>query len=116
MQILLGLAYPIMSAHNQLSFFDHLMQEGSLEKDMFSFFLSWNEETPAQLVLGGVDDSKYEGDLVMHPVIDKQFWSIPLVDIWIGDKPLKLCSKEKPCLAAIDSGTSYFTFPPQFMN
>jgi len=44
--------------------------------------------------------------------VDKQFWTIELLDVLIGDESLGICSTEEPCYAAIDSGTSFITFPP----
>lgn len=46
-------------------------------------------------------------------MVDKQFWTILMTDIKIGDESLGICSTKEPCYVALDSGTSMITFPPQ---
>jgi len=105
-----------MAAYNFTPMFDHLMNMHVLPNNIFSFWLSLNEKTPSQLLFGKVDSEKFSGDLQYFPVVDKQFWTIELIDVLIGDESLGICSTESPCYAAIDSGTSFITFPPDKYN
>mmetsp|Transcript_33104 Transcript_33104/g.24356 ORF Transcript_33104/g.24356 Transcript_33104/m.24356 type:complete len:132 (-) Transcript_33104:13-408(-) len=109
--ILMGLGFPSMAAYNFTPVFDHIMQLKLLPQNIFSFSLSLNPQTPSQLLFGKIDHSRYQGSLKYYPVRDQQFWTIGLEGVKIGDIDLGICSKEKPCYAAIDSGTSFLTFP-----
>ncbi|CDW74522.1 pepsinogen a [Stylonychia lemnae] len=111
--ILLGLGFPSMSAYQFTPAFDHMMQLGVLPHNVFSFSLGVVEDTPSHLILGQIDDSQYQGNISYYPVVDQQFWTISLQDVLIGNQSLNICSKDDPCYAALDSGTSFLTFPPE---
>lgn len=107
----MGLAYPQMSAYGFLPVFDHLMKAKGFKKNIFSFWMSSDVTKKSQLIFGGKDNKKYTGDIKYFPVADKQFWSIELIGVKVGKQYIGGCSKDAPCYAAIDSGTSFITFP-----
>lgn len=84
--ILMGLGYPKMAAYNYTPMFDHLMSMKTLPANIFSFWLSLNEETPSQLLLGKVNAEKFTGEIQYFPVVDKQFWTIELQDVLVSLK------------------------------
>lgn len=96
-----------------LPFFDEGMQEGVFKSNKFSFYLSQNDDEPSELLLGDVNESKFEGDLTCHPVVDQLFWSLRLDDIKLNGDSLNLCGGDtgRDCIVTPDSGTSYSTMP-----
>lgn len=107
---IIGLAYPEMSSLN-LPIMDSMMQQGLLEKNIFAFYMAMNAEDQSELVFGGYDESKYIGDIVWHPVVDKLFWSLKLDDIKLNGIPLNICEDKSDCMITPDSGTSLMTMP-----
>lgn len=67
--------------------------------------MAMNEGESSELLFGNYDNSKFEGDLKWHPVVDKLFWSLKLDDIKYNGESLGVC-KEKDCLVTPDSGTT----------
>ena len=61
--ILLGLGFPSMAAFHFKPMFDHIMDLKILPSNIFSFWLSLNEDVPSELLFGKVDHQRYEGDL-----------------------------------------------------
>eukprot|EP00347_Sterkiella_histriomuscorum_P013419 403364776 len=114
--ILLGLGYPQMAAYGFTPFFDHIMESGILPKNIFSFSLSSSSDIPSHLILGEIDNNQFEGDLKYYPVVDKQFWTINLNDVLVGNKSLGICQPMRQCYVAIDSGTSFLTFPQELYD
>ncbi len=111
--ILMGLGWPAMQAYHLEDVFSHMIRLNALPHNCFSFYFALNEHKPSELLFGGIDSKHFSGELQYYDVVDKQFWTILMTDIKIGDKSLGICSKEAPCYVALDSGTSMITFPPE---
>lgn len=108
---IIGLAYPSMAEPGLTPFFDTMMHQGLIDNNMFAFYMSMNPLVDdSELVFGGYDSTRFEGDLIWHPVIDKLFWSLNLTDVRIGNTSLGIC-QDQQCLATPDSGTSFSTMP-----
>jgi hypothetical protein len=60
---IIGLAYPAMAESAGIPLMDEMIEQGLLTKNVFSFFLSHNDEEPSELLFGDIDETKYEGDL-----------------------------------------------------
>jgi len=79
---------------------------------MFSLSLSSKDgDDKSKLIFGGWDPAYTEDKIHWIPVVKKGYWAISLERIYIGNKDTGLCTETKPCAAAIDSGTSFFTGP-----
>lgn len=109
---ILGLAFPKMAAFNFIPVFDNMMGQDSLEKNIFTFYYS--DEDNSEIGFGGIDYSKFFGDIYWNKVIEEYYWVIEISDIRIGDKSLGLC--KHGCKAAVDTGTSLLTAPPEHLN
>lgn len=115
---IVGLAYPTMADSNVVPFFDSMIKEGILAKNLFAFHMSMNpDEEDSELIFGDIDHERYVGDITWHPVVDKLFWSVRLDDVridtknadgTINKKSIGVCGKQgrKECMATPDSGTS----------
>lgn len=60
------------------------------------------------LTIGGVDKSKFKGDLSYTSIKGGSSWEIPVDDVFVGGKACNFKSKS----AIIDTGTSYALMPP----
>jgi len=94
-------------------FFDTLMKQNLIEKNIFAFYMSMNPlKDDSELTFGSYNVDRFEGELSWHPVRDKLFWALQLDDVRLGDRSLGLCGDEgKECLVTPDSGTSLSTMP-----
>ncbi|OMJ74597.1 hypothetical protein SteCoe_26458 [Stentor coeruleus] len=109
---ILGLAFPTMAAFNFDPIFDSMMSHHSLDNNLFTFYYSENESS--EVAFGGIDYSKFEGEILWNEVIEEYYWVIIIDDIKIGGKSLGLCPNG--CKAAVDTGTSFLTAPPEEMK
>lgn len=88
-----------------------LFDNGDLEQNTVSFFLD-RDALGSQLLIGGVDVTKYKGDMKYHNIIDgSNFWTLTCQEIRIGNENTGLCTDGNPCRLIVDSGTSFFTGP-----
>merc|ERR1712050_231795 len=98
-----------------------------VEKNQFAFFLttckppgkSGGEEScdGSQLTLGGVDSTKFSGDItwVPEPVIQKAlgYWLVKAEGFKIGSSTIAACSTPLVgCPMVVDTGTSIVVVPP----
>ena len=108
---ILGLAYPTMSAYDSTPVFDSIISHKLLDKNIMTFYYSYNEAEDGQITFGYIDNSKYTGDIKYYDVIDKYYWTIEMSDIRLNGTSLGICTKEHKCKAVIDTGTSLITGP-----
>ena len=67
----MGLAFPQMAAFDNAPIFDNIIKQNRLEKNEFGFFMENSDgKSNSQLILGGVDENLFTGDLTYHKVID----------------------------------------------
>ena len=89
---IVGMAYPEFAEPGVVPFFDGLMEEGVLDKNVFSFHMSMNpDEEASEMLLGGWDESRFTGDLSWYEVVNRRFFSIELDDILVDGTSLGLC-------------------------
>lgn len=121
---ILGLAFPSMSAHGVVPFFDNVMDQNVLSgHNEISFFMTRLPHQGSAVFFGGVDNRFFEGDINYFPVNQQHYWSVDLMDFKIGEeshtnflefKSSATMSTEHPRVSKLilDSGTTYFTAPP----
>ncbi|NWU17238.1 CATD protein, partial [Cephalopterus ornatus] len=107
---ILGMAFPRISVDQVTPFFDNIMQQKLIEKNMFSFYL--NRDPSAQpggeLLLGGTDPKYYTGEFKWLNVTRKAYWQIHMDSVQVGNGTT-LC--DGGCEAIVDTGTSLITGP-----
>jgi len=86
-----------------------LANSKSLDANVFAFYLG--HQSAGELVIGGVDDTKYTGDFTYHPVVEmvpgkKGYWEVKMDDFQINGQSV-ISSKK----GVIDSGTSLLALP-----
>lgn len=60
------------------------------------------------ITIGGLDASKFNGDIAYTPIKSGNAWEIPVDDVFVAGTPCKFSGKS----AIIDTGTSYALMPP----
>ena len=107
----MGLSFPNLSTLKYTPIFDSIINRNFLRKNWFSFYLTdVNERSNSQIILGEPDNHLYIGDLNWHKVSEESYWQVEMDDIYINNKPLKICP-DGPCKLVIDTGTSIMTGP-----
>ena len=95
---ILGLAYDTISVEGLPTFMD----AADVEDHSFSFLLGHTDESSV-LVVPGVDEDLFQGDLYYHDVIEKKYWSLNMTSITVDGEQIEGASGYK---GVIDSGTS----------
>ncbi|CEG43951.1 RxLR-like protein [Plasmopara halstedii] len=101
---LFGLAFDTISVDHLKTPFHRMVQQGLLDEPVFAFYLG--DKKDGELILGGVDQSHYTGELTYVDVISATYWTVQLDAITIFDKNVTDVNK-----AIIDSGTSLIAGP-----
>jgi len=86
-----------------------LANQKALDANVFAFYLGHN--SPGQLIIGGVDDTKYTGDFTYYPVVDmvpgkRGYWEVAVDAFQINGQSVTSAKG-----GVVDSGTSLLVFP-----
>nr|AAB35842.1 pepsinogen A [turtles, Peptide, 361 aa] [Testudines] len=106
---ILGLAYPSIASSGATPVFDNMMSEGLVSQDLFSVYLSSDEQSGSFVMFGGNDTSYYSGSLNWIPLSAETYWEITMDSITMNGQTIA-CSGG--CQAIIDTGTSLLAGPP----
>jgi len=108
---ILGMGYPQIAVNKITPVFNQMWQQKRLDKNQFSFFLNRDAEAAegGELVLGGVDESKYTGNFTYHNVTRQGYWQIKMDSLVVGTT--HACAGG--CHAIVDSGTSLLAGPSE---
>lgn len=107
---ILGLGYDTISVDKVVPPFYNAIQQDLLDEKRFAFYLgdtSKDTENGGEATFGGIDESKFKGDITWLPVRRKAYWEVKFEGIGLGDEYAELESHG----AAIDTGTSLITLP-----
>eukprot|EP00069_Balaena_mysticetus_P004436 bmy_17451T0 len=105
---ILGLAYPSISSSGATPVFDNMWNQGLVSQDLFSVYLSKDDESGSVVQFGGIDSSYYTGTLNWVPISVEGYWQITVDSITMGGEPIA-CSNG--CQAIVDTGTSLLSGP-----
>ncbi|XP_069495764.1 pepsin A-like [Ambystoma mexicanum] len=103
-----GLGYPALSFDGATPVFDNMWKQQLVSQDLFSVFLSSNDETDSVMIFGGYDSSYFSGNLQWHPVDYQEFFQIAMDRVTI-DGQVVACFGG--CQAIVDTGTSQIIAP-----
>lgn len=109
---ILGLGFPSLAVGGVQPPLDALVEQGLLEKPVFSFYLNRDSEGSdgGELVLGGSDPAHYVPPLTFIPVTVPAYWQVHMESVKVGTG-LSLCARG--CGAILDTGTSLITGPSE---
>ncbi|XP_074852112.1 pepsin A-like [Carettochelys insculpta] len=105
---ILGLAFPSISSSSATPVFDNMMNEGLVSQDLFSVYLSSDDQSGSFVMFGGIDSSYYSGDLNWIPLSAETYWEITMDSVTMNGESVA-CSGG--CQAIIDTGTSLLAGP-----
>ncbi|KAG6829330.1 hypothetical protein H0H92_004933 [Tricholoma furcatifolium] len=95
---LMGLAFPQISVFKENPVFQSLISQRQTTSPQFAFKLA---SSKAELYLGGVDTSLFNGSLTETPVVQKGFWQVDLDSVNVAGTPT-----HTGLSAIIDTGTT----------
>jgi saccharopepsin len=104
-----GLAYPSIAVQHVTPPIYRMVEEGLLDKPMFSFYLNYAGDAKHRqglLTLGGADEKHYKGDIHYVPVKRQAYWEVQMDSVKLGNVDLSISHG-----AAIDTGTSLIAVP-----
>uniref|UniRef100_A0A8C6QVR1 Napsin-A n=1 Tax=Nannospalax galili TaxID=1026970 RepID=A0A8C6QVR1_NANGA len=109
---ILGLGFPSLAVGGVRPPLDTLLEQGLLEKPVFSFYLNRVSEGSdgGELVLGGSDPAHYIPPLTFVPITVPAYWQVHMDSVKVGTG-LYLCAHG--CSAILDTGTSLITGPSE---
>jgi len=103
---ILGLAWPSISVDGVIPVFTNLVASGVLDQSVFSFSLGKEDGQPGELMIGGIDQSKYTGSLQYVPLSNETYWALSLTDMTVNGGSFTTAKR-----AIVDSGTSLLAGP-----
>lgn len=103
-----GLGFDNIAAGGMASPLTNMVADKSLYRPMFSLWLNGTEEgdRSGELILGGVDRSRFEGEVSFAPVIRKGYWEVTLQRVSVGSEKMAM---RRP--AAIATGSTLIIAP-----
>lgn len=110
---ILGLAYNTISVDKVVPPFYNAIDQDLLDEPRFAFYLGDSSDSEDSSVsggvatFGGIDKSKFKGEISWLPVRRKAYWEVKFEGIGLGDEFAILDGHG----AAIDTGTSLITLP-----
>ncbi|XP_074972069.1 pepsin B-like [Phalacrocorax aristotelis] len=113
---ILGMAYPGIGISGYNTLVQNLLQQNQLTEPLFSFYYSRNPTYSygGEVILGGVDNQLYSGEVLWAPVVQELYWKIGIEEFSIGLSATGWCSQG--CHGIVDTGTFLLTVPGQFMS
>lgn len=108
---ILGLGYANIAVNGILPVFDNMVKQSLVPAPIFSFYIKrhGSKEDGGELLLGGSDPSKYQGDFVYVDVSQQGYWEFVMDGLVIEDEDF--CAGG--CNAIADSGTSLIAGPTE---
>jgi hypothetical protein len=103
---IMGMAWPSISVDQVKPPIQNMIEQKIIDKGVFSFYLPSTSGAKGELDIGGIDDSKYTGDLFYQPLSSKTYWEINMDGMKVGDTDVT-----KVKAAVIDTGTSLLAGP-----
>ncbi|KFQ90889.1 Pepsin A, partial [Nipponia nippon] len=110
---ILGLAYPSIASSGATPVFDNMMLEDLVSSDLFSVYLSNNEQKGSFVLFGGIDPLYTINGITWIPLSAETYWQITMESVSVGGKTVA-CSAG--CQAIVDTGTSLLAMPNQALG
>jgi hypothetical protein len=79
--------------------------------ELFSFYLTHKDGPKAELTLGGIDTTKYKGDLSYTTTSIPSFWELTSTGIYVNGKTNSVLKPSTPLKPVVDSGLANIVMP-----
>ncbi|KAL8276131.1 hypothetical protein RQP46_011462 [Phenoliferia psychrophenolica] len=73
---IMGLGFPYLSRSGAVPFLQNLIAQGSLDQNLFGFYLSRRTVAGSTLTIGAVDTTHFTGAIQYTPVTNQSFWMV----------------------------------------
>ena len=103
---LFGLAFNTISVNGIPTPMDNMAEAGALDANLFSFYLSNTDGSDGELLFGGINESKYTGELNWHALSNPRYWQVAVDSFTVGGASISTSKA-----AIVDSGTSLLVGP-----
>lgn len=106
---ILGMGWPAISVDGLEPVFQNMVDQKLVESPVFAFWLgheSQEGELAGEITVGGIDKTRYTGDITYFPVTQKGYWQFNLDSISIGGTQVSTGGS-----AISDTGTSLVAGP-----
>jgi len=106
---ILGLAFETIATNKATPWWINALNRGLFDQPQFSFWMTKdaNDDLGGVLTFGGVDKSRFTGDIVYHDVIERTYWVIRFNNVTVGNTVIFNENRK----GIIDTGTSLITGP-----
>jgi len=101
-----GMAFQSIAVDDVVPPFVNMVLDGLVDQPLFGVFLSASQSAQGEMLLGGIDSSKFTGALNYQPLISETYWQIGLKSITLGGSTVSSALK-----GVVDTGTSIFAGP-----
>jgi cathepsin D len=82
---ILGMGWQAIAQDKLVPVFQQMFKQGLVDNNSFSFYLSAKPyEEGSKLVLGGIDESLYTGDITYHKLSSDSYWQIAVADMTLN--------------------------------
>ncbi|KAM6321785.1 pepsin A-like [Podargus strigoides] len=105
---ILGLAYPSISSSGATPVFDNMMSQNLVSQDLFSVYLSGDEQSGSFVLFGGIDSSYTTNGITWIPLSAETYWEITMDSVSVSGQAVACTSG---CQAIVDTGTSLLAVP-----
>lgn len=108
---ILGMGFPSISVLGVTPVFNNMIDQGVVEEPIFSFWINRDPEDSngGTIVIGGSDESLYEGEISWFNLSSATYWQITLDGIAVGVDTELSCVGG--CEAILDTGSSLLVGP-----
>lgn len=103
---ILGLAWPKIAVDNIKPPMNALVDGKLVDNAQFAFYLPSSSEESGEMTIGGVDTTRFKGEISWTPLSSADYWRIPFQTMSIGGKSIST-----PTTAIMDTGTSMMVAP-----
>lgn len=104
---IMGMAFQSISVDNVVTPFQNMIAQKAIPEPVFSVYLGKANGDVGELLIGGIDDSKYTGDIFYHPLSAETYWQYQMDSMTINGKAVTTT-----LTAVSDTGTSLLAGPP----
>ena len=106
---ILGLGFPSIAVAGVKPVFNEMIDQKVITEPLFSIYLQKNgqQESKGEIIFGGIDNTKYTGDLTYVPVSQEGYWQFSLDGLTVDDE--ELCKDGWEAIAS--TGTPFIAGP-----
>jgi len=103
---ILGLAFPSISVNHIPTVFENMVNQKLVDQPVIGFYLTSSSGEDGEMVFGGIDKTKFTGELQYAPLTSETYWETKLDSFTINGQSVSTTTK-----AILDTGTSLLAGP-----